>query len=65
MKKLNNTELKVPANLIAAAPEMLAMLEKLEWCESSYFCPICGRSPEMGGHDNDCKLNLLLQKARG
>ncbi len=53
------------ANFIVLAPEMLALLEELEWCENTYYCPICGQEPERGGHNTECKLGNLLAKVRG
>jgi hypothetical protein len=50
------------AALIAAAPDMLAMLKSLEWNDGGW-CPICYRKYEHGGgHAPDCKLAALLRE---
>jgi hypothetical protein len=60
----------------AAAPDMLAMLERLEWRGNrdglGPRCPICGLcEPRDGlsgtavGHDKDCELSALLKRAKG
>jgi hypothetical protein len=59
------------ARLIVSAPEMLAMLEELEWSGEGEltnggritFCPICERC--FGVHTEDCKLGNLMAKVRG
>lgn len=60
-------------SLIAAAPEMLEMLEELEWrypipgtmiSVDNAVCLMCSaRRPEE--HTPDCRLAALLKKARG
>jgi len=76
--EVNNLVASVPgeanARLIATAPELLAMLEKLEFSKSSTaigedwkirYVPTCPVCSGLRTHRNDFKLNLLLQKARG
>jgi len=59
---------KSDAHLIAAAPEMLEMLEELEWSartiEQRNLCPMC-RERYSAGHKANCRLGNLLKKARG
>jgi len=56
------------AHLIAVAPEMYELLEQLECTEYIHsgdtycICPSCGSEYE---HNKDCRLKLLLRKARG
>lgn len=57
------------STLIAAAPELLAELERLEWviCASDLSiseCPSC-LGVEETGHRKDCTLNAAIKKARG
>jgi hypothetical protein len=58
------------APLIAAAPEMLAMLKELEWqgdmeCQSD-ICPMCGADWAEGrSHVENCRLAALIAKAEG
>jgi len=53
------------AELVAAAPEMLAMLEKLEWSGGyGLACPECCCC-QGEGHDPRCRLDALIKKARG
>jgi|LGOV01.1.fsa_nt_gb hypothetical protein len=51
------------ARLIAAAPDMLAMLEELEWFRAS-LCMTCGNF-KFDDHEPDCKLGNLLKKVKG
>jgi hypothetical protein len=57
------------APLIAAAPEMLAMLRELEWAASAdggwSCCPVCFGLKGRETHDADCRLAALLAKAEG
>jgi rubrerythrin len=58
------------ARLIAAAPDMLAMLEESEWSgayhENPDYCPICVAAKDgFHGHDADCKLGNLLKRIKG
>lgn len=53
--------------LIAAAPEMLEMLESVQWrdlANDDRSCPECQRE-QASGHAPDCALAALLRKARG
>lgn len=57
------------AHLIAAVPDMLAMLEELEWSDfdqrsECFVCPLCLSSQDEG-HDADCKLGNLLKRIKG
>lgn len=55
------------AALIAAAPEMLAMLERLVWsgeCNGVCSC-VCCEAPYTEGHATDCELAKLLKRAKG
>lgn len=49
--------------LIAEAPEMLAMLEELEWSDV-VWCSVCGQGRK-DGHAENCTLGSLLQRIRG
>jgi len=64
------------ARLIAAAPELAALVESVEWTKTSdrwgnwdgYECPWClcyTDKPENGVHAPDCPRQLALAKARG
>lgn len=61
-----------------AAPELLAMLRRLEWsatdeCGDDGWCPVCGghepvrsllpESRMLAGHFPDCELDALLARA--
>jgi hypothetical protein len=50
------------ARLIAAAPELLAMLELIHERTARRSCPICYN---MAGHASNCELAVLLKKVRG
>ena len=56
------------ARLIASAPELLSMLEELEWRagddDFAFACVYCG-CLKVDGHEKDCKLGNLLQRVRG
>ena len=52
------------AKLVAAAPDMLAMLEELEWADmNNDLCPVCDRYPNEG-HYPDCKLGNLINESK-
>ena len=61
-------EQQANATLIAAAPELLSMLEELEWadyrCEGLSKCPAC-QSAKYRGHAKNCELAALIRKAKG
>lgn len=64
-------ELPANAYVIAAAKDLLAEVEALEWCidiqgegEAFGACPACGAIDYRGHHDG-CSLNAALLKARG
>jgi hypothetical protein len=61
--------------LVMAAPEMLAMLKRLEWCqmtlddgvtfhETVHYCPKCGYA-KTEGHKPTCELAALIARAEG
>jgi hypothetical protein len=56
------------ARLIAVAPDLLAVLKKVEWrggdCYNSGFCPSCGNLP-VEAHAADCALSAAIAKAEG
>ncbi len=60
-------ESEANARLIAAAPDMLAMLEELEWNIPGWSkadkCPCCGYL-KFKGHTEDCKLGNLLKRIK-
>jgi hypothetical protein len=50
---------------MASAPDLLAMLERLEWVSSPFpFCEVCGWSKD-NGHAPDCALAALLRRVGG
>ena len=55
------------AHLISAAPDMLEVLESVEWNYYSHHiktCPCCDWAKDRN-HSPDCKLAAALRKARG
>jgi hypothetical protein len=62
------------ASLIAAAPELYAVLKGVEWSGARYIpvlddwvdaCPRCNEKRSTGKHKASCNLNAALAKARG
>jgi hypothetical protein len=55
------------AHLIAAAPDLLAALEAVEWVPMEYreSCPWCHADPGSGGHAPDCQRQAAIAKAKG
>lgn len=56
-------------NLIAAAPEMCALLKELEWFEhhesqTDLRCPVCRGYADLG-HEPDCRLAAVLKAVEG
>jgi hypothetical protein len=62
-------EVMANALLIAAAPEMLAELLKVEWANEhtpNSHCPSCDNIKEYGeGHKDDCTLAAAIARAKG
>jgi len=55
------------AKIMAAAPDMLYVLEGIEWVkdpEGPRFCPYCYNTEDTG-HMKNCKLAAALKKAKG
>lgn len=54
-------------NPVAAAPDLYAALEAVEWIERDPdfhgICPSCHNSANRG-HEPDCQIRLALKKAR-
>lgn len=66
---LHEGESEANARLIAAAPDMLALLEELEWNVTeeyfgNQFCPVCDGCKDTRGHAADCKLAELLKRLK-
>ncbi len=62
-----DAECAANAALIAAAPELLAVLRKLEWSrirDGERFCPVCGQRDE-NPHTPACSLGAAIAKATG
>jgi hypothetical protein len=61
---------KANARLIAAAPDLLAACEDVEWVSMNddgpemIACPMCYHSKEEG-HKSDCRLSAAIARARG
>lgn len=61
---ISNEEHNANVALIAAAPDLLAALEAVEWFGGlGDVCPKC-RQRKPKGHADDCQLALALAKAR-
>ena len=55
------------AMLVAAAPDMEAILRELETCDEGFLCPFC-QGERRGGqvrHSPDCKLGRVLGRIDG
>lgn len=69
----NSPTAEADARLIAAAPEMLALLRELEWAggdaSGSSCCPACGAAPAVSqasdAHAPGCRLHALLARIDG
>jgi hypothetical protein len=61
-------EWEANAALLKAAPDLLAILKKVDWrggdCYDSGFCPSCGNLP-VEAHAADCALSAAIAKAEG
>ena len=71
MKVLEFEITKTELCLIAAAPDLYAVLSAVEWVEDSdnygdrwMYCPCCKNNPDVG-HAAGCSLAAALKKARG
>ena len=67
--KMSDAEYQANAHLIVAAPELLRVLESIEWIKVSSFsgtrrCPCCGEIEE-SGHRAKCLLRNTIDKALG
>ena len=68
----DNDQYKANGLLLAAAPDMLAVLERVEWVRAYSYqgdegqeCPFCCHWKEDGRHPVACALAAALAKARG
>jgi hypothetical protein len=65
-------EIKANEYLIAAAPDLLAALQEVEWVrrvsacgyDVGYQCPWC-KASQVNGHTDDCKRQAAITKAMG
>ena len=58
------------AILAAAAPDLLAALEAVEWVADSddpkrVYCPWCGNYRKPYGHSPECEREIAIAKAKG
>lgn len=53
-------ESPVARELIRLAPEMEALLRKIEWAGAMDWCPCCNRRGSADGHFGDCALAEIL-----
>ena len=51
------------ARLIAAAPDLVAALEAVEWHPHTLYCPWCGMGKE-DGHADDCQRQQALAQVK-
>ena len=66
---VETAELEAVATLFAAAPDLLAALEAVEWIPVDTkgivkVCPRCGNVEQMG-HSSNCIIGNALKKSRG
>jgi hypothetical protein len=61
---------EVDSYLVAAAPEMYALLKEIQWNRSpdgydiTDLCPVCQHLDE-NGHAEDCRLAAVLKAVEG
>jgi hypothetical protein len=69
----NSEMMYANARLIAAAPDLLNTLERLQWAGLQkwpsdgmyhHVCPECERSPGEG-HKEDCPIGIVMKNATG
>ena len=58
------------ARLMAAAPDLLAALEAVEWVTDEddpkrVYCPWCGNYRKPYGHSPECEREIAIAKAKG
>ena len=58
------------AELAAAAPDLLAVLEAVEWVADPddpkrVYCPWCGNYRKPYGHSPECEREIAIAKAKG
>ena len=58
---------KANGALIVVAPDLLALVEAVEWVrdETWEVCPWCGGLRGLGDHKDDCSRQQALARARG
>lgn len=71
--KSDFSEMTGNSHLIAAAPELLTLLEELQWNHTQkwpsdgmyhHVCPHCENTPGQG-HKADCQIGATIAKAKG